>query len=80
VAPDNYDGAAGARSYSGMVERLGLVETLGFDWVSVAEHHYSPSPDAGPDGIGGVFGGLFATDKDRRARPDRLAEQPGAGG
>jgi alkanesulfonate monooxygenase SsuD/methylene tetrahydromethanopterin reductase-like flavin-dependent oxidoreductase (luciferase family) len=25
-----------------MVERLGLVETLGFDWVSVAEHHYSP--------------------------------------
>jgi alkanesulfonate monooxygenase SsuD/methylene tetrahydromethanopterin reductase-like flavin-dependent oxidoreductase (luciferase family) len=42
VAPDNYDGAAGARSYSGMVKRLGLVETLGFDWVSVAEHHYSP--------------------------------------
>jgi len=25
-----------------MVERLRYVEALGFDWVSVAEHHYSP--------------------------------------
>jgi len=25
-----------------MVERLRYVEGLGFDWVSVAEHHYSP--------------------------------------
>jgi alkanesulfonate monooxygenase SsuD/methylene tetrahydromethanopterin reductase-like flavin-dependent oxidoreductase (luciferase family) len=25
-----------------MIERLQLVEELGFDWVSVSEHHYSP--------------------------------------
>lgn len=42
VAPDDYDRAAGARSYNGMIERLRLVESLGFDWLSVAEHHYSP--------------------------------------
>ena len=37
-----YDRDAGARAYQGMVERLQLVEELGFDWVSVSEHHYSP--------------------------------------
>jgi len=42
VAPDDYDRAAGVQSYAGMVERLRLVERLGFDWISVAEHHYSP--------------------------------------
>jgi alkanesulfonate monooxygenase SsuD/methylene tetrahydromethanopterin reductase-like flavin-dependent oxidoreductase (luciferase family) len=42
VAPDAYDRQAGAQSYQGMVERLQLVEALGFDWISVAEHHYSP--------------------------------------
>jgi alkanesulfonate monooxygenase SsuD/methylene tetrahydromethanopterin reductase-like flavin-dependent oxidoreductase (luciferase family) len=26
-----------------MVERLQLVERLGFDWVSLSEHHYSPN-------------------------------------
>jgi alkanesulfonate monooxygenase SsuD/methylene tetrahydromethanopterin reductase-like flavin-dependent oxidoreductase (luciferase family) len=26
----------------GMVERSRYVEELGFDWVSVSEHHYSP--------------------------------------
>ena len=25
-----------------MIERLAYVEELGFDWVSVSEHHYSP--------------------------------------
>jgi alkanesulfonate monooxygenase SsuD/methylene tetrahydromethanopterin reductase-like flavin-dependent oxidoreductase (luciferase family) len=25
-----------------MVERSRYVEALGFDWVSVSEHHYSP--------------------------------------
>ena len=37
-----YDQAAGAKSYRGMVERIRYVEQLGFDWVSIAEHHYSP--------------------------------------
>jgi alkanesulfonate monooxygenase SsuD/methylene tetrahydromethanopterin reductase-like flavin-dependent oxidoreductase (luciferase family) len=42
VPPDAYDREAGAQSYRGMVERLEYVEALGFDWMSVAEHHYSP--------------------------------------
>jgi len=37
-----YDREAGARAYQGMIERLQYVEDLGFDWVSVSEHHYSP--------------------------------------
>jgi alkanesulfonate monooxygenase SsuD/methylene tetrahydromethanopterin reductase-like flavin-dependent oxidoreductase (luciferase family) len=37
-----YDREAGAKAYAGMVERLRYVEELGFDWVSVSEHHYSP--------------------------------------
>jgi alkanesulfonate monooxygenase SsuD/methylene tetrahydromethanopterin reductase-like flavin-dependent oxidoreductase (luciferase family) len=37
-----YDREAGARAYRAMVERLEYVEELGFDWVSVSEHHYSP--------------------------------------
>jgi alkanesulfonate monooxygenase SsuD/methylene tetrahydromethanopterin reductase-like flavin-dependent oxidoreductase (luciferase family) len=42
VAPDAYDREAGAQAYRGMIERLQFVEELGFDWVSVSEHHYSP--------------------------------------
>jgi alkanesulfonate monooxygenase SsuD/methylene tetrahydromethanopterin reductase-like flavin-dependent oxidoreductase (luciferase family) len=41
IAPAAYDPDAGAEAYRGMVERLQLVERLGFDWISVAEHHYS---------------------------------------
>ena len=37
-----YDRDAGARAYQGMIERLEYVEELGFDWISVSEHHYSP--------------------------------------
>jgi len=37
-----YDRDAGARAYGSMIERLEYVEELGFDWVSVSEHHYSP--------------------------------------
>jgi alkanesulfonate monooxygenase SsuD/methylene tetrahydromethanopterin reductase-like flavin-dependent oxidoreductase (luciferase family) len=37
-----YDRDAGAEAYRGMIERLQYVEALGFDWVSVSEHHYSP--------------------------------------
>jgi alkanesulfonate monooxygenase SsuD/methylene tetrahydromethanopterin reductase-like flavin-dependent oxidoreductase (luciferase family) len=42
VPPDAYDREAGAQAYRGMIERLQYVEALGFDWVSVSEHHYSP--------------------------------------
>jgi alkanesulfonate monooxygenase SsuD/methylene tetrahydromethanopterin reductase-like flavin-dependent oxidoreductase (luciferase family) len=42
VPPAVYDEHAGAEAYAGMVERLQLVERLGFDWLSVSEHHYSP--------------------------------------
>jgi alkanesulfonate monooxygenase SsuD/methylene tetrahydromethanopterin reductase-like flavin-dependent oxidoreductase (luciferase family) len=37
-----YDRDAGAQAYREMIERLEYVEELGFDWVSVSEHHYSP--------------------------------------
>jgi alkanesulfonate monooxygenase SsuD/methylene tetrahydromethanopterin reductase-like flavin-dependent oxidoreductase (luciferase family) len=37
-----YDREAGSRAFRGMVERSRYVEELGFDWVSVSEHHYSP--------------------------------------
>jgi hypothetical protein len=37
-----YDRGAGLRAFHGMVERSRYVEELGFDWVSVSEHHYSP--------------------------------------
>jgi alkanesulfonate monooxygenase SsuD/methylene tetrahydromethanopterin reductase-like flavin-dependent oxidoreductase (luciferase family) len=33
---------AGALAYHGMIERLHRVEALGFDWISLSEHHYSP--------------------------------------
>jgi alkanesulfonate monooxygenase SsuD/methylene tetrahydromethanopterin reductase-like flavin-dependent oxidoreductase (luciferase family) len=42
VPPDAYDRDAGVQSYRGMIERVQFAESLGFDWVSVAEHHYSP--------------------------------------
>src|SRR6516165_6715582 len=37
-----YDREAGSRAFRGMVERSRYVDELGFDWVSVSEHHYSP--------------------------------------
>src|ERR1700687_1146193 len=37
-----YDPEAGARAYSDMIERARFVEKLGFDWISLSEHHYSP--------------------------------------
>ena len=42
VAPVAYDRDAGAEAYRVMIERLRYIEELGFDWVSVSEHHYSP--------------------------------------
>jgi alkanesulfonate monooxygenase SsuD/methylene tetrahydromethanopterin reductase-like flavin-dependent oxidoreductase (luciferase family) len=37
-----YDPAVGAKAYSDMIERARFVEKLGFDWISLSEHHYSP--------------------------------------
>ena len=37
-----YNREAGLRAFRGMVKRSRYVEELGFDWVSVSEHHYSP--------------------------------------
>jgi alkanesulfonate monooxygenase SsuD/methylene tetrahydromethanopterin reductase-like flavin-dependent oxidoreductase (luciferase family) len=42
MPPAVYDPVEGARVYQGMIERIELVEKLGFDWVSLSEHHYSP--------------------------------------
>jgi alkanesulfonate monooxygenase SsuD/methylene tetrahydromethanopterin reductase-like flavin-dependent oxidoreductase (luciferase family) len=42
VPPAAYDPAIGSAALRGMVERVQFVENLGFDWVSVSEHHYSP--------------------------------------
>jgi alkanesulfonate monooxygenase SsuD/methylene tetrahydromethanopterin reductase-like flavin-dependent oxidoreductase (luciferase family) len=42
AASGAYDRGAGADAYQSMVERLRYVEDVGFDWISVSEHHYSP--------------------------------------
>jgi hypothetical protein len=42
MPPGAYDREAGLRAFHGMVERSRRVEELGFDWVSVSEHRYSP--------------------------------------
>ena len=42
VPPAAFDPDAGVQAYQGMIERMQHVEELGFDWISVSEHHYSP--------------------------------------
>jgi alkanesulfonate monooxygenase SsuD/methylene tetrahydromethanopterin reductase-like flavin-dependent oxidoreductase (luciferase family) len=42
AAPANYSPEAGDKAYQTMIERLQYVESIGFDWVSLSEHHYSP--------------------------------------
>src|ERR687884_289267 len=42
VPAGNYDPATGAEAYRAMVERVRFVAKLGFDWISLSEHHYSP--------------------------------------
>jgi hypothetical protein len=41
VPPKAYD-PDGAQAYQGMIDRMHFVEELGFDWISVSEHHHSP--------------------------------------
>jgi alkanesulfonate monooxygenase SsuD/methylene tetrahydromethanopterin reductase-like flavin-dependent oxidoreductase (luciferase family) len=42
VPSGSYDAAIGTEALRGMVERVKFVESLGFDWISLSEHHYSP--------------------------------------
>jgi len=42
VPPAAYDPATGTAGLQGMADRVRFVEELGFDWVSLSEHHYSP--------------------------------------
>jgi alkanesulfonate monooxygenase SsuD/methylene tetrahydromethanopterin reductase-like flavin-dependent oxidoreductase (luciferase family) len=42
VPPGSYDPATGAAALGGMADRVRFVAELGFDWVSLSEHHYSP--------------------------------------
>jgi alkanesulfonate monooxygenase SsuD/methylene tetrahydromethanopterin reductase-like flavin-dependent oxidoreductase (luciferase family) len=49
LPPGFYDPEVGGQTFQSVIERLALVEELGFDWVSFSEHHYgarilSPSP------------------------------------
>jgi alkanesulfonate monooxygenase SsuD/methylene tetrahydromethanopterin reductase-like flavin-dependent oxidoreductase (luciferase family) len=37
-----YDPEIGEGAYRAMIDRARLVEELGFDWISLSEHHYSP--------------------------------------
>ncbi len=37
-----YDPETGAKAYRAMIDRLRYIEELGFDWISLSEHHYSP--------------------------------------
>jgi alkanesulfonate monooxygenase SsuD/methylene tetrahydromethanopterin reductase-like flavin-dependent oxidoreductase (luciferase family) len=42
VPPGAYDPDVGGEALRGMVARVKFLEALGFDWVSLSEHHYSP--------------------------------------
>lgn len=42
VPSGNYDPQTGAKAHKAMIDRLNFVEELGFDWISLSEHHYSP--------------------------------------
>jgi len=42
VAPQNCDPEVAAKSFSASLEHARRADELGFDWVSVSEHHYAP--------------------------------------
>jgi len=41
--PGLYDPVVGAKSVEAAFANAGLADELGFDWVSVSEHHYAPA-------------------------------------
>ena len=67
-----YDREAGLRAFRGMVERSRYVEELGFDWVSVSEHHYPPRILTPPR----PTSPRSAQHQDRTARADRPQSNP----
>src|SRR5437868_9615154 len=73
-----YNPEAGLRAFRGMVERSRYVEELGFDWVSVSEHHLFPAhSDPAAADRRGLHRLARAQHQDRPARADCAAEQPG---
>jgi alkanesulfonate monooxygenase SsuD/methylene tetrahydromethanopterin reductase-like flavin-dependent oxidoreductase (luciferase family) len=42
VPPKLFDTAVGQQTYENFLEWAALADELGFDWVSVSEHHYAP--------------------------------------
>jgi alkanesulfonate monooxygenase SsuD/methylene tetrahydromethanopterin reductase-like flavin-dependent oxidoreductase (luciferase family) len=42
VPPDLYDSEIGQRTFDHFLEYAALADQLGFDWISISEHHYSP--------------------------------------
>src|SRR6266568_3140278 len=40
--PSLFDRAVGQQTYDHFLDYAGLADELGFDWISVSEHHYSP--------------------------------------
>src|SRR5579859_3575598 len=42
VPPKLFDTAVGQQTYDNFLEWAALADELGFDWVSVSEHHYAP--------------------------------------
>src|SRR5882724_1787597 len=71
-----YDREAGLRAFHGMVERSRYAEELGFDWVSVSEHHYSPRILTPSLPIAATYIAR-ARHQDRAAGANRAAEQSG---
>jgi alkanesulfonate monooxygenase SsuD/methylene tetrahydromethanopterin reductase-like flavin-dependent oxidoreductase (luciferase family) len=43
VAPENCDRETASRSLHQTIENCRRAEELGFDWISVSEHHYAPA-------------------------------------
>jgi alkanesulfonate monooxygenase SsuD/methylene tetrahydromethanopterin reductase-like flavin-dependent oxidoreductase (luciferase family) len=64
VPPRLFDTNVGQRTYDDFLEWAGLADELGFDWVSVSEHHYAPLIIAPSTGV--MAGAL--TQVVRRAR------------
>jgi alkanesulfonate monooxygenase SsuD/methylene tetrahydromethanopterin reductase-like flavin-dependent oxidoreductase (luciferase family) len=40
--PELYDSEIGQRTFDHFLEYAALADQLGFDWISISEHHYSP--------------------------------------
>jgi alkanesulfonate monooxygenase SsuD/methylene tetrahydromethanopterin reductase-like flavin-dependent oxidoreductase (luciferase family) len=41
--PDLYDSRVGQQTFDDFLEYAALADQLGFDWISISEHHFSPT-------------------------------------